>query len=612
MKFSEYKINSTPATKAAVSRLKYLRKHLSREYSPLRGFLNKYYGKDKMLKEQYDKLCNKIFDYINTSNLPQDVKDSILIWETFQSKQKGATAPITTEVFDQNILGDIIIKPFELDVEIVSTIQDVFESLMNYLRQFCSLDVLSLKPDVEWANLPNTTVRGFPFNSKGSQVDHEILKLGGKTMHDALKYYKWSDDFICFSGFRVQGKPYPGPAKLRLVFIPPVHSQYLDNALVSESMRQLKKCPIFSTWLEPNLRQEVLNRQNIQAYVKGHTRIQLDWSKFDKNIHPIFQKLVGKYFSYVSNNGFDIISERYEQFIKFRDNQYVLLPNNRNVPTFYKIPYQLPSGEKRTQHDGSMIGLILQGVSYKLLFGEEIPWDLCSQAGDDALWPVPTSYLTRWGYKHLLEKASEINRRMGFQLNSSKAYPNSDGAFLQKLYSYEKKINGIGSFTRSLASFIWKEKFSKRIKGVENFWALELISQITILSEPFSNSFYNIHDVAKHLVDWWLSEDDYLASCIQFLRKKGQLTPNSLFKLLIKLVGINSEILFEQLINKSYDHKGLLNALTSEDYGKVFPILNYLIESEVSSRSLKDFHKLKDISIFSENSKVDEYIGGDD
>lgn len=549
-------------------------------------------------------MVEQILDRIMQLDISQEARNSLYTWEKFQSTQKGPTAPYGPDSLDK-IISELQPQNFEISDSDWMIAEQVFASLVQYLQKFVSIDVLALKPAEAWATLPNTTVRGYPFNAKGSAVDDRIIELGGQSPQSALEFMKSDSTLMCSPGFRIQGSPGSEPAKTRLVFIPSVSSQYFDVALVKESMRQLKSCPIFVTWLPKDERVTTLRLQDQSARRRGFTRIQLDWSKFDKHIHPKLQKLIQNYYREVAINGFDIIEQRNIAFLELLDNQIIPMADSKGNVKFYNLPYQLISGRIGTQHDGSLIGLIQQGVIFKKVFGDDIPWDLTNQAGDDALFPVPTHALADLGYEKVLEKVAEATGAYGFMLNPKKAYPNSDGAFLQKLYRSDLGIVGVGSFTRSLASFIWKEDFSKPVKGVKRLWPLELISQISILSEAFSKSFVNIHEVAEIICKWWLDHDDYLVSVISHLGERA--SANSLFKLLVYLTGSTKDDILDFLGVKSYDHTGVSEALDSDNYGEVFPILNYILANFEPGRNVQKLEELVDIETV---HQADDFITG--
>lgn len=572
--------------------LKSLHLGFVREASPVRGFLNKWSGKDDYLYKEYQRLTDEILGYIEDSDLQVEAKESYLTWETFQSTQKGPTAPYDASALDR-LVSEASVPNYHIDDNIWDLVEEVAASLLEYLKKFAKIDVLSLKPAELWMELPRGTIRGYPYIRKGRDVDHLITADGGNTPLSAVQFMESSDTLVCSPGFRIQGSPGSNEAKVRLVFIPSVSSQYFDNAFISASMSQLKSCPIFAAWQGKDERVKTIVDQNIEAQRIDHVRIQLDWSKFDKQVHPKFQMLLGKFYEAFAFSGKDLVRRRNEQFNKLLLSQHIYLGDSKGNVHKLSVPFQLISGRKGTQHDGSLIGLILQGLFYKMMFGKQIPWHLTNQAGDDSLFPVPTHALTDLGYDGVLEKISEINDKVGFLLNPKKAYPNSDSAFLQKLYKPEVGIYGAGSFTRSLASFIWKEKFSKPIKGVRRLWALELISQISILSEPFSKSVAHIHGVAEILSKWWLDHDDYLNSVMQFLG--NNLSPHNLFVTLVRLVGLSKDELLEELGISSYDHTGFSEALDSQDFGEVFPILRYLVSNFKPGREYPDISELVDV-----------------
>lgn len=608
--FKKIKDYGSADARAAYMKIKRHRFSLLREFSPLRGCFITYYQKEDQLYKEYESWVQDIISIIESSDLPKRSKESLLVWENFQASQKGPTAPILLKHYDEDVVRGILRQEIKLGLNEKKMILEVYNDLMDYLTQFVKIDIDNINFEEAWRELPNTTLRGFPFMGEGSKWDEEIIKIGGSTAESAYNWYKSDPEFICYPGFRIQGKPPVKGAKLRLIFIPPVHSQYLDVGLIRESMNQLKKAPPFAGWLSPKERASVINKQIKIAKLKECTLIQLDYSAFDKSIAPFFQEVISNAFiEFAVKDTNNIAAKRAEFFKKFRSTQGVLLSDQSNKVYFYKAPNQLASGEKRTQHDGSLINLLLNGLIQKYLFKTKINWELTLALGDDASLPVPNKLMAELGYKEILKGIEKFLAKFKFGMNASKAYPNTDLAFLQKIWEPSKGLNGWGSWTRNLSSFLFREKMPPKIKGIR-IPVMEIISQVTILSEPFSYNGTTLAGVPDYVAGLWIRKDKGLRTILKLAKEHGVKSPHEFFKALIKMSSANTQDILEWLDIHSYDHTGVSEALLNgtKDFGEVFPILKYLLES---NESLDDVFEGKSAFSFSYEYKwtsSDEYI----
>lgn len=180
------------------------------------------------------------------------------------------------------------------------------------------------------------------------------------------------------------------------------------------------------------------------------------------------------------------------------------------------------------------MGIIADGIGYKL------PYKYCRMLGDDAVLPVPKAIFDKYGYEGILEKISEILEPYGFEVNPKKAYPNSDVAFLQKLYVPELGIKGIGALSRALRSFYYRENFPKKIPGIKSLEYMEIISQISILSEAMAYDGVDLRDFFRYFADFWMLHDDFLYIAVDRVRSdRGN--SDTLFKTLIDLTGASLE-----------------------------------------------------------------------
>lgn len=86
-----------------------------------------------------------------------------------------------------------------------------------------------------------------------------------------------------------------------------------------------------------------------------------------------------------------------------------------------------------------------------------------------------------------------------------------------------------------------------------------------------------------------------------------KLNENSLFRSLILLTNRTKDEIVEDLGLKSYDHTGFSEALDSEDFSSVFPILSVLVRLYKPGRNVPSLDELSDIETI---HRVDEYITG--
>lgn len=265
--------------------------------------------------------------------------------------------------------------------------------------------------------------------------------------------------------------------------------------LTKKLMSQLKLSPFFDGWKDEDLRVRNISSAILKAKSKNQSIIQLDYSAFDQSIHPYFRISVWKKFASLFPDQ-DIASKFVEAYSNYSNNQYLFMgsTSKQGVWLLLELPMQLLSGIIDTQLLGSVINGVLQKIVGKRL-GYDLQIEFQKGLGDDALLPVPNDLIYRFGYVGLLEKISSILKEFGFKLNPSKAYPNTDSAFLQKLYVPDHDIRGVGSWTRNLSSFLFKERYTKPIKGITNLPALEIISQISIISQAFPKDGEYVKDM---------------------------------------------------------------------------------------------------------------------
>lgn len=579
--FKPFELINSKASKSAIKRLSKVSSIPIREASPVRGCFRKWYGRDEYLYEKlYKKWVSNIIDMIPELVLSTDSAEGLITWETFQSTQKGPCAPVSLQIYKESILDDFNIDQIQITEDRESAIMELSKVLINYyLSKGVYFSPNSINFSDAWKALPNTTFRGYPYHAKGSVVDEEIIRLGGSTIQTAWKFFDSLKGYLLFPGFRISGSPLGKPGKLRVIFMPPVQMQYLEQGISYVLKEKFSQTNHFVGWLSPKDKNEKITRIIHNAKNDGITMIQLDYSRYDKHWHPIFQNTVIDIISNLAVDSKDIMDKWRSKYKELLETQGVFLPDLNNKIKYWKLPYQWASGKIFTQLGGSLINVLLQMLIWREMNWGEFPLDYTFVLGDDACFPIPNYALEEHSYQHLLEKISDILGKYGFKLNPTKAYPNEDLAFLQKYYKPDLSIIGAGSFTRSLASFIWKEKLNKRIEGVQRYWALDIISQIMILSEPFSYSQNNIHGVADYIVREWLKIDSRLLKVINYYKTHhSSFSANGLFEILIKFANVNYDQLLEFMNKTSYDHSGLSNRLQEDDKGKSFPILNYLLK----------------------------------
>lgn len=587
--FNPFKTIETKSSKAAIRKLNRLASIPERQHSPVRGCFRKWYGRDEYLYNSvYMKWVNWIIKYIEESVLPEDGRESLLVWEKFQSTQKGPCAPVDLDVYDEKILKGFEVPEITLAAQDLAAVQQCVRDLgQNYLKSGINFSPSSVRFDQAWQLLPNTTFRGYPYHAKGKEVDPMIVKAGGSSLTTALKYFNSTPGYLLFPGFRISGSPLSEAGKLRAIFMPPVSMQYIEQGLATALKSKLANHSNFVAWTSPDVRTNRIVSMIDEAEKRGCTLIQLDYSKYDKHWHPIFQLAVLDVIIMLSTDGKEELLEWRKKYEDLLPTQGVFLPNLESKCLYWKLPYQWASGKILTQMGGSFVNVILQSLIWHDLSWGPFPYELAMALGDDAGFPVPTSVLGEQGYENVLTKIAEVLGKYGFKLNPTKAYPNTDLAFLQKLYVPTYNILGVGSFTRALASFIWKEKLNKHIEGVKRYWAMDIISQISILSEPFAQSPNNIHGVADYIVGEWTKIDKYLVALLSVYKNgSDNPNPNGLFDFIVKLAGSDVMTILEYMDKRAYDHSGLKEKLESADKGITFPILNYLLKL--------DFHYSKD------------------
>lgn len=600
--------NATAETKAKLSSIKNSASKLSRDSAPLRGCFNKFKSIDRCeawLKALFDDLLR----FIKTSFEGRSL-DAILTMEQFQMTQKGPTGPIKKSQFMTDVVEKFSHLPqFSIPMDKIGTLRKLWENIKSDLLKYVSFDASIIRYDLMWKELPNQTVRGFPYHRIGADVDEKIIGEGGSTLSQALSYFLSSQQLISFPGYRIQGKPLSKGAKIRLINIPAVSYQYINVGLYKTSMDKLKNHPAFSGWLDPVARSISIQKQINQCKSLDYSFISLDFSSFDQTCGSELRKMVNELI--VEADVSRSLSEYKKHYDKLCDEQFLVVPQASGFD-IKNASGMLFSGVINTQHDGSLINMLVQAyVAYRL--GFQFNPNLSLVLGDDVGFAVPNKYLKSIGYKNLLIKINEYANEIGFTVHTGKAYPNSDLIFLQKLYVPDQDIHALGSWARALSSFVYKERFTKKVKGVYSLPALELISQISILNEAYgSENGTNHGKFGDRVAEVWLQVDDFLVSCCQQVEKVNpSFNGDDLFKFIIKLVSNDINLIKQHLGVQSYDHKGSISSIQStRSYEEVFPILSSIVSKYRQSLwQEKDFQSLvknDDLSSFDVSVETDE------
>lgn len=549
-------------------------KKLARTKAPMRGCAQVFGNEARANKWYWDRI-SQLSNFIKGLSDKEAAK-SLLIFEMFQSEQKGPTGPIVETQFFSDVTEKFLNLPFpKISDQAMEMLKESMEQVVNYALKYVSFSAKDIRFDLIWDQLPNTTVRGFPFHDLGKNVDKEIKLEGGANLSKALEYFLRESQIVSFPGYRIQGKPFGSKPKIRLINIPNVSYQYINVGLYKTSMEQLKFAPPFSGWLDPNERIESIQKQLGKAESLDCSIIALDFSSFDTSIHPNLRKWA---------NDFIVQADKSNSLAKYKihynnlmENQYLIVPA-KNAYSIQSVPQLLLSGIINTQHDGSLINLAVQTYIAKRL-GFDINLDLCLCLGDDVGFCVPNKYLKSLGYDGLLNKINEFANEIGFTIHTHKKYPEPHLVFLQKLYVPEQGIHAVGSWARALSSFLYKERFSNNIPGVVSLPALEIISQIAILNEAFGpKDSVNCNEFSNIIAKEWLNIDKLLVAVCQDLQKDNLLTSHELFRKLISLVNNDIDIVKKHLGILSYDHKGISTSIReNKNYGDVFPILNSIV-----------------------------------
>lgn len=601
--------NASAETKSKLADIKNTAKRLSRKSAPLRGCFNKF----KSI-ERCEQWLNFLFDDLKhflKQNFTGRALDALLTMEQFQMSQKGPTGPISKGQFMTDVVEKFShLQRFSIPVDRMQTLKQLWAKVERNLLRNCAFDASIIRYDLMWKELPNQTVRGFPFHKLGIDVDEEIISRGGSTLKEALSYFMSEQQLLSFPGYRIQGKPLSKGAKIRLINIPSVAYQYVNVGLYKTSMDKLKHHPAFSGWLNPIERAESIRKQLERAKLLDSSFISLDFSSFDLTCTAELRKLVNNLI--INADVSKSLAEYKIHYDKLCDEQFLVVPQASGFD-IKNASGMLFSGVINTQHDGSLINMLVQAyVAYRL--GFEFDPELSLVLGDDVGFCVPNKYLKHMGYKNLLIKINEYANEIGFNVHTGKAYPNSDLIFLQKLYVPDVSINGLGSWSRALTSFVYKERFTNSVKGVYSLPALELISQISILNEAYgSQEGVNHSKFGDRVAEEWLKVDDLLVACCQQVEKVNHnFDATDLFKFIVKLVSNDYDVIAKHLGVQTYDHKGSISSIQSAvEYGQVFPILESIVNvyrrSSFQEKEFQSLVKNADLpSTFDETVETDE------
>lgn len=601
--WNKFKEHASDNSFASLNKIKGTANRLARHTSPLRGCFNKF-GSISRCEEWYGNIYSKLMKYID-DEVPAESRDSIKTMEEFQVSQKGPAGPITKDQFYNDVTEKFLKLPsISILAEDKIKLRTQWEKIKLNLKQYVAFNVREIRFDLKWRELPGSTVRGFPYHDLGSNVDDDIIKVGGMFFDDALRFFKSQDQIVSFPGYRIQGKPLSKGAKIRLINIPPVFYQYINVGIYKTSMSKLKYHPAFSGWLHPDDRAISIENQIKRLKQEDYSFIALDFSSFDTTCSLFFRQMINEFV--VEADTSKSLSDYKEHFDRLNENQYLIIPTHGSYQVV-DAPDMLLSGVINTQHDGSLINMLVQAYCASEL-GFEFRPEFSLVLGDDVGFAVPNKYLRELGYKGLLEKINQIANKIGFVVHTGKAYPNTDLIFLQKLYAPDSNIMGLGSWARCLSSFIYKEKFSTQLPGIKSIPVLELISQIAILNEGFGSSKGGNHNgFIDEIVKEWLPIDDLLIAVCQWLDKsQPNWSGHDLMRSLINFVSRDFDSVFKVLGVTGYDHKGIVTSIQDgSDYGKTFPCLS-VIKRIYSERSFPEKNLAKLIKFESLDEVVDE------
>lgn len=592
-----YKENSSVSTKRAEQAARNRDKVLTRTLDsspPLRGFANVYRSRPMTLIRFYDQLISVLLKSIQNLKVSELGKQSLIAWETFQSTQKGPVWPIKANSWKESVT-EAFLQPLDKDGVTVSfrSLSNVFNSLFSHFHlDRVNLNANDIDFTTAWSSLPSTTIRGFPYNCKGKDSDEEIINIGGSTFSSALDLFESSPQNICFSGVRLQGTPSTEWAKVRLVSIPPVSYQYVNVGLVYPIMNHLKRFNSFCGWNEPDVRDNMILSALKKARQNECTIISLDFSKFDRCVSFEARKKAHEAIAlaYKNSKGID---RWWNHQLKMDSSQFIMLANEQSI-----VPVQtdglLLSGVIDTQLSGSLINLGIQSYILQRL-KSPILYDSMLALGDDVGIPIKDELLFKWGYKGILSKIKEISLELGFVTHDIKSYPLPQLTFLQRLYLPEEGIIGIGSYARSIASFFWKENFTNAIEGIKSIKALELFSQIVMMSDIERQTIF-FSEFRQHFANFWINNDDGLRAIMGRIYDDTvdkHKVADTLVRVVIDLSSTSMETVLTFLKIHAYDRYNLVANIDQTDYSRVF---NFSVEIVTAwSRGNWKFKTVRDV-----------------
>ena len=597
------------ASSSSTAKLKSYRtalKQLVRDKPMLRGCWQKYSDNPQLVVNLFHKVMRESLEGIKSGIFEEKkmlgAREKVVEWEEFQSNQKGPTGPVVLKAIYEKVINPLKSSTrFEFSNETKKKIDLAFETLSEFFvsslkeKGIAKVDPSNINFKEEWSKLPNLTVRGFPYNNIGKDSDEEIASKGGSTLDEAIRYFNTNSQIICYTGWRIQGAPSPGPAKVRAVMIPDVYYQYINVGLYKTTMSILRETRPFIGWLHPDEMAKQITDIQKEAKKLDISFIPLDFSAFDRNVNWYFRQKANDFMVSLFKEG--TLSEYQTIWRNKNRQQYLILPV-LNGYTVLDVDNQLLSGVINTQQDGSIINLCLQTLIAKGL-GFEPFLQFSAALGDDVILPVPNSLLNEEGYEKLLEKINNIVSEFGFMTHTKKAYPSASYTFLQKISDVDNGLLVQGSVLRALSSLFFKERRTTKIEGIENIYALEIIAMISIMNNGFGKGEYNYSRAWEPYIRQWIKHDDYLKRALHRAQINNQ-TPHQFFVQLIEDTGLDIDkiLFFEGKL--AYDHTGTKDKLESSDYGVTFPAIPLIFSVW---KQVSDLFPLSQI-----RKKFDQYI----
>lgn len=521
----------------------------------------------------------------------------LLAYEKFQEGQKGPVSkvdfPRLLESIDtivdnssDDICSDIGYNWIKLGAQLLKE-QLIHEGLQG------SVHLSDINPVVSWLSMKHSSKRGLPWLLKGNQlidsngrkttVDEAIINYYGRSMSKIVDVISNMSGLVGVIGLRLQGKQWPEPAKVRVIYMPEIPEQYGLRAVqypVQNTIKN-KRGQLGYAWAEPadywTTMAKALAGQNSKYYY-----LSLDYSKFDtRSSWKIRNLALETLFGVILSDDIPWKNVLIKAIQELNKNQWMLAPDKKSV-ALYPVNNLLLSGDVMTQLLGNTMNRIYQyAIAASLHY--RLPSDLGLCLGDDTALPVPVEIVNSMGYQKLLEHVEKIIGTWGSAMNVKKQFPNIESTiFLQRLYKYDSNIIGEYSIIRATESLVWAERPRQHIQGVKNLDALETVGQLGLLNLICldQGKTTNKDLLASVIIPWWLNFDPALhALCLQAMdvaNDDAQLAGAYILSYLSAAAGGFSAIK-EGLGLESYDTYGLLSiGKKKSTLSESLPILSWV------------------------------------